>query len=79
MRDDLGSRALIRDPGAFLVRTQLVEVHYRWRPNLPDEGDNHALELAVAGGDAPIVTFNRRDFRGGRAIVAASRPNSDGR
>jgi hypothetical protein len=23
------------------------------------------LELAVAAGDAPIVTFNRRDFRGG--------------
>jgi len=34
-----------------------------WRPNLPDEGDNHVLELAVAAGDAPIVTFNRRDFR----------------
>jgi hypothetical protein len=23
------------------------------------------LELAVAAGDAPIVTFNRRDFRSG--------------
>jgi putative PIN family toxin of toxin-antitoxin system len=50
---------------AFLSRTQLVEVYYRWRPNLRDEGDNHVLELAVAAGDAPIVTFNRRDFRGG--------------
>jgi uncharacterized protein len=40
-------------------------VYYRWRPNLPDEGDNHVLELAVAAGDAPIVTFNRRDFRSG--------------
>ena len=50
---------------AFLARTQIVEVYYRWRPNLPDEGDNHVLELAVAAGDAPIVTFNRRDFRGG--------------
>jgi putative PIN family toxin of toxin-antitoxin system len=50
---------------AFLSRTRLVEVYYRWRPNLPDEGDNHVLELAVAAGDAPIVTFNRRDFRGG--------------
>jgi len=39
-----------------------------WRPNLPDEGDNqdnHVLELAVAAGDSPIVTYNRRDFRGG--------------
>jgi putative PIN family toxin of toxin-antitoxin system len=51
---------------AFLSRTQLVEVYYRWRPNLPDEGDNHILELAVAAGDAPIVTYNRRDFRGGQ-------------
>jgi len=50
---------------AFLSRTRLVEVYYRWRPNLPDEGDNHVLELAVAAGDAPIVTFNRRDVRGG--------------
>jgi predicted nucleic acid-binding protein len=50
---------------AFLSRTRLVEVYYRWRPNLPDEGDNHVLELAVAAGDAPIVTLNRRDFRGG--------------
>lgn len=48
---------------AFFSRTRLVEVYYRWRPNLPDEGDNHVLELAVAAGDAPIVTFNRSDFR----------------
>jgi predicted nucleic acid-binding protein len=50
---------------AFLARTRLIEVYYRWRPNLRDEGDNHVMELAVAAGDAPIVTFNRRDFRGG--------------
>jgi hypothetical protein len=42
-----------------------VQWQYRWRPNLADEGANHVLELAVAAGDAPIVTFNRRDFRGG--------------
>jgi hypothetical protein len=50
---------------AFLSRTRLVEVYWRCRPNLPDEGDNHVLKLAVATGDAPIVTFNRRDFRSG--------------
>jgi putative PIN family toxin of toxin-antitoxin system len=50
---------------AFLARTRLVEVYYRWRPNLRDEGDNHVLELAIAAGQAPVVTFNRRDFRGG--------------
>jgi nicotinamidase-related amidase len=45
---------------ALLSRTHLVEVYYRWRPNLPDEGDNHVLELAVAAGDAPIVTYHPR-------------------
>ncbi len=50
---------------AFLSRTRMVEIYYRWRPNLPDEGDNHVMELAVAAGNAPIVTFNGRDFRGG--------------
>lgn len=50
---------------AFLACTELVEVYYRWRPNLPDESDNHVFELAVAAGDATIVTFNRRDFSRG--------------
>lgn len=50
---------------SFLACTQLVEVYYRWRPNLPDEADNHVLELAVAAGRATILTFNRRDFSRG--------------
>ena len=50
---------------AFLARTELVEVYYRWRPNLRDESDNHVLELAVAAVSIPIITFNRRDFVGG--------------
>lgn len=48
-----------------LARTELVEVYCRWRPNLPDESDNHLLELAVAAGSATILTFNRRDFSRG--------------
>ena len=51
---------------AFLSGAELLEVYYRWRPNLRDEGDNHVLELAVAAGDAPILTYNRRDFAGGQ-------------
>ncbi len=50
---------------ALLARTELVEVYYRWRPNLRDESDNHVLELAIAAGGVPIVTFNRRDFAWG--------------
>jgi uncharacterized protein len=50
---------------AFLACTELVEVYYRWRPNLPDESDNHVLELAVAAGSSTILTFNRKDFSRG--------------
>jgi predicted nucleic acid-binding protein len=63
---------------AFLARAELLEVYYRWRPNLPDEGDNHVLELAVAAGDAPVLTFNRRDFAGGQLRFPSIRVLSPG-
>ena len=50
---------------AFLSVCEWVRVFYLWRPNLPDEGDNHLVELAVAGLAATLVTQNVRDLRRG--------------
>ena len=39
-----------------------VSVHFAWRPNLPDEANNHLIELAVAAGASAIITHNLRDL-----------------
>jgi putative PIN family toxin of toxin-antitoxin system len=49
---------------SFLSVCEWVRIYYLWRPNLRDEGDNHILELAVAGGASMIVTNNVADFVG---------------
>jgi putative PIN family toxin of toxin-antitoxin system len=47
---------------AFLSVAEWIRVYYLWRPNLPDEADNHLIELAVAGAADVIVTNNLRDL-----------------
>lgn len=47
---------------AFLSLCHWQKVYYAWRPNLPDEADNHLVELAVAGGATAIVTYNTREL-----------------
>ena len=40
------------------------QVHFLWRPNLKDPGDDFILELAVESECDYIVTHNLRDFSG---------------
>lgn len=47
----------------FFSCCEWTRVYYLWRPNLPDEADNHLVELAVAGGADFIVTRNLRHLR----------------
>lgn len=57
----------------FLASCSWTRVYYGWRPNLPDEADNHLIELAVAGGAECIVTRNLRDLAGGELLFPGLR------
>jgi uncharacterized protein len=46
----------------FAATARWTRIYFGWRPNLRDEGDNHLVELAVAGGASHIITLNIRDF-----------------
>jgi predicted nucleic acid-binding protein len=52
---------------AFLDRlisiAEPVRLHFRWRPQLNDAGDELVLDAAVNGRAQAIVTFNERDLR----------------
>ncbi|MFT3800183.1 MAG: PIN domain-containing protein [Burkholderiaceae bacterium] len=64
----IGAHALVAtlEVLAALARVgRWVTVYYGWRPNLPDEGDNHLIELAAAGNAQAIVTYNVRDLTRG--------------
>lgn len=57
----------------FLSVCRWVEVFFVWRPNLPDEADNHLVELAVAGNAVAVVTRNTRDLARGELRFPALR------
>ena len=67
----LSTTERIRFFEAFLSMCEWTQVYYLWRPNLRDEGDNHLIELAVAGGAVLIITNNIRDFRGSELRFAS--------
>lgn len=70
-RDDLFARSILSAKeraevfDGFLSCCRWVEVFYAWRPNLPDEDDNHLIELGVAAQADAIVTRNLRDLTRG--------------
>lgn len=67
-RDDVFKRSALnaveRDAvfDALMSVSVWTPVYYLWRPNLPDAGDDHLVELAVAGGAEWIATANLRDL-----------------
>ncbi|MCL3883217.1 putative toxin-antitoxin system toxin component, PIN family [Marivita sp. GX14005] len=48
---------------ALMSVSTWTPVYYLWRQNLPDPGNDHLIELAVAGGADWIVTTILRDLR----------------
>ncbi len=46
----------------LIALAEPVHVHFLWRPQLRDAGDEMVLETAVNGRADALVTFNRRDY-----------------
>jgi putative PIN family toxin of toxin-antitoxin system len=58
-------KSVVEDILDFLCASaRQQEVHFLWRPTLPDPKDDMVLEVAVHGGCEAIVTYNVADFRG---------------
>jgi predicted nucleic acid-binding protein len=49
-------------------QAHLQEIHFLWRPFLPDPDDDLVLELAFAAACRHIVTHNVKDFHGSEQL-----------
>jgi len=49
-------------------QSHLQEIHFLWRPFLPDADDDMALELAFAASCRHIITHNVKDFHGSEQL-----------
>jgi predicted nucleic acid-binding protein len=49
-------------------QSYLQEIHFLWRPLLPDADDDMVLELAFAAGCQHIITHNVKDFHGSQQL-----------
>ena len=58
-------------------QAHLQEIHYLWRPFLPDADDDMVLELAFAAGCRYVVTHNVNDFRGSEQLGIKAIPPRD--
>lgn len=58
----------------FLAACRWTPIYFGWRPNLADEGDNHLIELAVAGQARCIVSRNLRDLRRAELLFPEIKP-----
>lgn len=58
---------------ALLKQARWIEVYFAWRPNLQDEGDNHLIELTVAGGAQAIVSRNTSDLKNAELLFPDTR------
>ena len=47
---------------AVIAMAEPVKIHFLWRPQLRDPGDEMVLETAVNGGADTLITFNVRDY-----------------
>lgn len=64
----LGRDDVARIVNALAALSEPVDISFRFRPLLPDPGDDMVLEAALNGRADAIVTYNVRDFGPARTL-----------